>query len=508
VKGLRRIVSKVTTKYGGDFTRCKDIARATACVDDLESIVALVKALLTLENIALVRCKNRFDPSWDSMYAGGYRDFQLQVLLSVNGVWRNAECQINLKEMVKIKEGPKKSKHSRSLGGHAAFDLARAIAAYDRRFLEHRGLPSDDLWRKVSDGFLLKLDVAGYGGHLQRSVDLIAMKKALSSKLCRLRAINLSDCGLEGMLTTDLVLWDALASAATLVEIDLSHNMVGFSGGGIAVGNFLAATKTVKVMNLANCHFEVTLTHVAIGLGKNTSITKINLSQNEFGNNHIRQWKGSDSAIVALAKALRANCTLQSMNLDENGIFEDGQLVLLDALKSNSAITEISLDDWSVSSSNHDTHIAAIHAAVCKKRKPGSPAVQTPCVRTAAPSHRAETRSVHVASLTSAHKRQESVPVHATPTIAVNTTFTPLPEQPPAAVPEVIFPTLSLSEPELEGILDSCRVLDPEHKGFFLITDLRSLMLQGDHPMSGPEVDEMVLILDPRGTGRVDLPAE
>jgi hypothetical protein len=115
-------VSKTISKYG-DFSQCKDLARATVQVMSFEAMATLVEALLGREDILLVRCKNRFDVAWNPLNEGGYRDFQLQVLIKIGSIWRFAELQLNLVQMVKIKNG-----ECVGGGGHGAFDLARVSA--------------------------------------------------------------------------------------------------------------------------------------------------------------------------------------------------------------------------------------------------------------------------------------------------------------------------------------------------------------------------------------------
>ena len=70
-----------------------------------------------------MRCKNRFDPDYDSLPVAGYRDFQILGLIEVSGSLHWAEIQVNLQKMVDVKDG------KAGAGGHEAFNTLRCIAA-------------------------------------------------------------------------------------------------------------------------------------------------------------------------------------------------------------------------------------------------------------------------------------------------------------------------------------------------------------------------------------------
>ena len=108
IKGAPRILFKSMTKYRGDTSRCNDQARVTAAVDSLAAVVAVARAVFECTEIVVVRTKNRFDPEYDAVPIGGYRDFQLLCLVedpATPGTWRYCELQINLHRMVQIKAG-------------------------------------------------------------------------------------------------------------------------------------------------------------------------------------------------------------------------------------------------------------------------------------------------------------------------------------------------------------------------------------------------------------------
>ena len=118
VKKLRRFGFKTEDKYDGDYGQCHDLVRATIEVGTLAEVAEVAELIHKSPGVLVVRVKNRFDPSYDALPIGGYRDLQLLVVFEeAPGVWRWAELQINLAEMVAIK--------SRPGGGHDAFVRVR-----------------------------------------------------------------------------------------------------------------------------------------------------------------------------------------------------------------------------------------------------------------------------------------------------------------------------------------------------------------------------------------------
>ena len=187
VKGSARIVFKSMTKYLGNTSKCHDLARATVSVRTLADAVAVVLAVLACPLIVVIRAKNRFDPSYDAIPIGGYRDVQLQCLLQDStDNWHYAELQINLVAMIAIKEGGEDG------GGHHAFDQARLIDAFSERTLRYNGKPSDVVFGMVRSGVLLALDLTA--NELDESQQE-ALQGALQSTECRIRSLVLERCG-------------------------------------------------------------------------------------------------------------------------------------------------------------------------------------------------------------------------------------------------------------------------------------------------------------------------
>ena len=113
VKRIRRIVFKTVTRYGCDFSKCRDMSRITVRVPDLALVADVAEALLRSEDMAFFRVKNRFAKEYDAAPMGGYRDLQLMCLVRCDdGVYRPGEGQVNVEDFVQMKAGidPKKRK--------------------------------------------------------------------------------------------------------------------------------------------------------------------------------------------------------------------------------------------------------------------------------------------------------------------------------------------------------------------------------------------------------------
>lgn len=230
VKGAPRIVFKSMTKYGGNTSKCHDLARATVSVRTLADVVVVVRAVLACPLIVVIRIKNRMDPAYDALPIGGYRDVQFQCLLQdTAGKWFYAELQINLVAMIAIKAGG-----GEGGGGHHAFDQARLIDAFSERTLRYNGKPSEVVFGMVRSGVLLALDLSN--NTLDES-QAAALQGALESAECRIRSLGLDECeagpafgkALAGMLASGRLKLTVLKSVHFLSEQTLFYvSLFGF----------------------------------------------------------------------------------------------------------------------------------------------------------------------------------------------------------------------------------------------------------------------------------------
>jgi hypothetical protein len=93
IKGEPRVIFKSIMKYGGNTSKCRDLARATVCVQTLAHIVAVVNAVFLCPWIIVIRTKNRMAATYDAIPVGGYRDVQLLCLVQgEDGTWQYAEA--------------------------------------------------------------------------------------------------------------------------------------------------------------------------------------------------------------------------------------------------------------------------------------------------------------------------------------------------------------------------------------------------------------------------------
>ena len=135
--------------------------------------------------------KNRFDPEYDAVPSGGYRDLQMLCYIKDEaGVWRFAELQVNTRRMVELKAGG----GGAGGGGHQAFNEARLIDAFSERSLRYNGTLSDEVIGMVGNGVVLSIDVAN--SKLAPAHEA-ALLDALRSDECRLRGLGLSSCGMS-----------------------------------------------------------------------------------------------------------------------------------------------------------------------------------------------------------------------------------------------------------------------------------------------------------------------
>lgn len=169
---------KSVTKYMSDFSRCNDIVRCTVVAATLADVTSVVSALLDSASIVVVRIKNRFADGYDAKPSGGYLDCQLLVVfIDGNGRWQFGEVQVNLEQMVAIKE--------RDGGGHSVFKFARSLAAFDAKTYAYSGPWSESVSEQIASGVLLGVDLTSGGV----GKDGAKLAVSLSSPQCRVTSI-------------------------------------------------------------------------------------------------------------------------------------------------------------------------------------------------------------------------------------------------------------------------------------------------------------------------------
>lgn len=106
VKTLDRILEKSDLK-GHHFEVIRDYARASIIVEHVEQVAVVLASLESGNDFEILRCKNRLDPTYDSIESGGYRDYQLvtRVIGKEFSVQWLYEIQIMTREFYNLKTG-------------------------------------------------------------------------------------------------------------------------------------------------------------------------------------------------------------------------------------------------------------------------------------------------------------------------------------------------------------------------------------------------------------------
>jgi len=294
IKGLMRMVAKVVEKYE-NFEPCYDVARCTVHFPSLRALLAFLRALIDSGQALIIRIKNRFKAAFDPVPIGGYRDLQLLLLLPDGGgsvtdgyakdkVFRYCELQLNLKGMVTIKNGesPRQKKaasRAGSLGGgHDAFNLARAIDAFNPRALRYKGAANDKTWALMKAGALLEVDfermnLADHDGQDK-------LKDALASPQCRVRTLLLGKCELGAAGGKRLA--QGLIANQSMVEVDAGNNRIGAESGKLFAA-LIDRNNTITNLDLRNCRLGNECGKaIAAALKKNGKILNLDVSHNDF----------------------------------------------------------------------------------------------------------------------------------------------------------------------------------------------------------------------------------
>jgi hypothetical protein len=323
VKKLPRTIFKFALAYMCDMTKISDFVRCTVVCESLADVTAVLKALLASDDVSVVRVKNRFAPDYDAKPAGGYIDLQMIVLFQCGvGEWMLGEVQVNLWSMLRIKESP--------YGGHAVFNLARSLRAYDEATYTYSGKFDAGVAARVAAGALLEFDV-GKGG-CKTEADQIALARALASNTCRVATVSLGDTCIGDPGVSALA--EALKTNVTITTLDLSYNVIGDAGAQALASGLKGRNSVVAKLNLfGNSIGDLGAAALADALATNTSITTIYLANNKIG----------DVGALAIARALHENITLNAMYLAGNAIGDSGAKTLAAALNENSAVSTIVL---------------------------------------------------------------------------------------------------------------------------------------------------------------------
>eukprot|EP00729_Bicosta_minor_P014554 gene14554-biopygen10298 len=305
VKGKERTIYKSGLKYHGNTTKCHDKIRCTVELATLKDIAVVAEALVSMPAFLAVKVKNRFDPEYDSLPIGGYRDMQFSGLVELAGAATSAgagagpayawcEIQLNTTRMIALKSGNAKgqagagSSGSRGGGsgkggkaGHIAFNVARAINAFAPESFVHAGEWFSDVAERVKAGLLLEVNMSDT--KFKDAAQRAEFVEALGSKECRVRKLDMERMELGE--DDGAAIGEALKVNTTLTSISLGINNLG----------------------------EVGVAAIGEALKVNTTLTYIDLKWNNLG----------EVAGAAIGEALKVNTTLTSIDLDYNDDLPD-----------------------------------------------------------------------------------------------------------------------------------------------------------------------------------------
>jgi Ran GTPase-activating protein (RanGAP) involved in mRNA processing and transport len=130
-----------------------------------------------------------------------------------------------------------------------------------------------------------------------------------------------------------LSLAEALKSNTSLTELNLENNQIGASGGA-SIAEALKSNTSLTTLNLSWNQIGASGgASIAEALKSNTSLTELNLENNQI----------EDSGGAAIGEALRSNTSLTSLYLLDNKIGASAGASIADALKSNTSLTSLDL---------------------------------------------------------------------------------------------------------------------------------------------------------------------
>jgi len=143
LKGEARAAEKVETKYGGDWSQLQDVVRGTVAVDTVDDLPKVTEALREKMESQGFKLAAAPDDKMSNPTPAGYRDVAL-MMVSPEGMV--CELQVNVKSMIKAKQGP----------GHKMYEEARGIEAKAK--LEGRNMtPAEQKQMQDLNGKMTKL---------------------------------------------------------------------------------------------------------------------------------------------------------------------------------------------------------------------------------------------------------------------------------------------------------------------------------------------------------------
>ena len=142
-------------------------------------------------------------------------------------------------------------------------------------------------------------------------------------------ALTLQDLeGLSGMMS---------ASGTALVYLDVSRNPLGLARQGQQLETFLSRNPHLFSLQLNDCAIgDVLATSIMMTLSEGSNVTYLGLANNNL----------TLTAARTISALLRANRSLQCLNLGGNHFSEEGYQLILEAVRKHPTLTAINLLGW------------------------------------------------------------------------------------------------------------------------------------------------------------------
>ena len=158
--------------------------------------------------------------------------------------------------------------------------------------------------------------------------------EGIMSKDTRLIEISLANNNLDETSLTYLV--DAITNSEQLYSVNLSYNNFSKGNCGMIIADMIKKDTKLKNVNLVACHLGLKTKEIFAALEENQTITFIDLSVNDIGNN-LEMFKG-------LAKMLQKNKNIKYLYLDTNYITDrDFDIIINEGITKSVNLNYLSL---------------------------------------------------------------------------------------------------------------------------------------------------------------------
>ena len=158
--------------------------------------------------------------------------------------------------------------------------------------------------------------------------------EGIMSKGTRLIEISLANNNLDETSLTYLA--DAITNSEQLYSVNLSYNNFSKGNCGMIIADMIKKDTKLKNVNLVACHLGLKTKEIFAALEENQTITFIDLSVNDIGNN-LEMFKG-------LAKMLQKNKNIKYLYLDTNYITDrDFDIIINEGITKSVNLNYLSL---------------------------------------------------------------------------------------------------------------------------------------------------------------------